>query len=155
MHQPTKDHLEQFLRNPGDSSIAPEFKSHLDGCDSCQADLQAFNEQNELLRSLRVTEEVEPAPGFYARVMSQIEEQVPDSFWSVFLDPAFGKRLAYACATLVLLLGTYLVTTENHDFQGSEAGLVSAEQSPAEAADGTVQPQQRNAVLVNLVTYQE
>ena len=37
--------------------------------------------------------------------MEQIDRQRrPESFWSVFLEPTFGKRLAYTCTALVLVL---------------------------------------------------
>lgn len=49
-------------------------------------------------------DELEPAPGFYARVMARIEEQaVPPSIWNFFLEP-LGMRLVYASVALAVLL---------------------------------------------------
>ncbi len=38
---------------------------------------------------------MEPAAGFYARVMQRIEEKAQDSIWAVFVYSPFGKRLAF------------------------------------------------------------
>lgn len=156
MHQPIRDHLEAYLSRPGDPSISEEFHSHLAACDECAAELQAFQMQSELFDCLSAPEDVEPAPGFYAQVMARIEEQRgSESFWSLFLQPAFGKRLAYACAALVLLMGTYLVSTEpgsNQQF-ASPTGVVS--QGPVVDAEDSIAPQQRDAVLVNLASFRE
>ncbi|MDQ2950262.1 MAG: zf-HC2 domain-containing protein [Acidobacteriota bacterium] len=151
MHKPIRDHLEAYLRNSTDATIPEEFSAHLAACSSCQEQLQAVTGHSQQLRAFRNTSQVdtsqvEPKAGFYARVLNRIEEQKPDSFWSVFLGPVLGSRLAYSCAALVLVLGTYLVTSEPRDQIPPAADVISS-QLPA-AHD-------RDAVLVNLVSYQE
>ena len=89
-----------------------EFRTHLAACASCHEQLRAVTGQAQELRYLRDTTQPEPPAGFYARVLNRIDEQRPDSFWSVFMGPVLGGRLTYACAALVLVLGTYLVTSE-------------------------------------------
>jgi len=113
---------------------------------------------------LKSPEEVSPAPGFYARVMDKIETQRSNSIWSAFLEPIFGRRLALASGVLMLLLGAALfVPGSEVDDELSAQGRVSVtvnENEPAPvlaydtaAMDG--RDQDKNAVLVNLVTYQE
>src|SRR5439155_13666164 len=58
--------------------------------------------------------EVEPRPGFYARVMERIEAQGA-SIWDLFFESAFGKRIAVASLALALLLGIFLVTQERSE----------------------------------------
>ena len=101
MHQPIQDYLEEFLRDPGDRDIPAEFHNHRTGCASCAAELKALEFQNRVLRTLRASAEPELPAGFYAGVMARVEEQTPDSFWSVFLQPAFARSLAFASVALV------------------------------------------------------
>ncbi len=68
----------------------------------------------DLLATLRA-EEVEPAPGFYARVLQRIEERESESLWSFFIDSPFSKRLALASLTITLALGSYVVSAERHE----------------------------------------
>lgn len=163
MHKPIRAHLEAYLNSPrmdsngmsSNSDIPQEFHTHLSACPSCQEQLRILKAQSRQLRAFRETSQLEPKAGFYARVLSRIEEQRPDSFWSVFLGPVLGSRLAYSCAALVLVLGTYLVTSEPRDqIQPTpESLIVSIPDVPQ--ADGTVQPKERDAVLVSLASFQE
>ena len=155
MHQPIQDRVEEYMNDPGDRKIPPEFHAHLGKCSSCAQEVEAFQTQRLSLRSLRASVNAEPSPGFYARVLSRIEEQTPDSFLAVFLEPAFGRRLAIACLTLVVLMGTYLVKTEPGSDLAKPSGVVISQKPSAEFEDGTVNPRQRDAVLVNLASYQE
>ncbi len=106
----------------------------------------------DLLRTLRAPEELEPAPGFYARVLQRIEETDIESFWAFFVDSRFSRRLALASLTIALALGSYVVSAERHEhppvqnivaFSGThyDAPVIG---SPAE---------QRDAVLENLVEH--
>src|SRR5579872_6658123 len=63
-------------------------------------------------------------PGFYARVMERIEAEGPISIWNLFIESAFGRRIAVASLALALLVGVYLVTSER-----SEDVTVTAQQS--------------------------
>src|ERR1700675_4189986 len=111
MHQQIRDNLEEYLK--GSTHQVPQaFHAHLVACEECANELRLLETQANMLRSLRSTSAVSPIPGFYARVLERIEDQARPSIWSVFLQPSFGRRLAIASATLVLLLGTYLVSTE-------------------------------------------
>jgi hypothetical protein len=153
MHRPVKDHLEEYLAEPENGRVLKEVQAHLESCGDCVRELSALQEQHGMLQAIRPNRVEEPAPGFYARVMSRIEKQEEDSVWSVFLEPVFGKRLAYVCGALVLLLGTYLVSTEPAEHMTPTSDIVLSQ--PSDSMDGQVQPRQRDAVLVNLVTFKD
>ena len=101
-----------------------------------------------------------PAPGFYARVMERIEAQGAVSIWNAFSDSPFGRRIAVASMALALLLGVYLVTSEPmpEPFDRQPTGRFNSglpeKISPAWRSRRTALPD-RDAVLVNLVTYRE
>ncbi|MGI8741924.1 MAG: zf-HC2 domain-containing protein [Bryobacteraceae bacterium] len=159
MHQPIRDHLEAYLRDSEDRRIPREFHAHLAACPSCEADLRGVANHALQLRDFRRAEQLEPRGGFYARVLNRIEEQrASSSFWSLFLEPALGKRLAYACGALVLVLGTYLVSTEpgtQMGGQNQDQNVVISQSQPSSGMDETIQPRDRDAVLVNLASFQE
>jgi hypothetical protein len=154
MHQSIQDYLEEFLRDPGDRNIPAEFHIHRTECASCAAELKALELQTRLLRTMRAPAELELAAGFYASVMARVEEQTTDSFWSVFLQPAFARSLALASVVLVLLMGTYIYSTEPGPYLASPQGVVMSERS-ADFEDGSIKPTQRDAVLVSLATFRE
>src|SRR5579864_647945 len=160
MHQPIRDNLEEYLK--GSTRQVPQaFHAHLVACEECASELRLLETQANMLRSLRFSGDVEPRAGFYARVMERIEEQGRASVWSVFLQPSFGRRLAIASATLVVLLATYLVTTEPGDQNLASAPTVATDivSTPAPEAsalnDSLQQRRQRNEVLVDLASYHE
>ncbi|HYW84677.1 MAG TPA: hypothetical protein VFB30_15550 [Spirochaetia bacterium] len=164
MHQPVKDNLEEYLRGVGGRftrPLPPEMKAHLASCGECAEKLSRLERQSVALRSLRAPDDLEPRTGFYARVMQRIEEaRATNSVWSAFLDPVFAKRLIYASATLVLLLGTYLISTEPGDMaSGSQPTIVVAPPhtvaSTADDPDNSTSPQERDAVLVDLAAYRQ
>ena len=127
----------------------------------------------ELLRTLRCPEDVAPRPGFYAKVMDRIETQQKSSIWSIFLEPVFSRRLAFASMAMILLLGVTLFNAAPQDddemFASGIAPVVSygSEDRPAPALGGRMDAlraepvarmgaeQGRNVVLVDLVSYQE
>jgi anti-sigma factor RsiW len=159
MHQPIRDNLEEYLK--GSTRQVPQaFHAHLVACEECASELRLLETQANMLRSLRSVEDVGPIPGFYARVRERIEDQGRVSIWSIFLQPSFGRRLAIASAALVVLLGTYLVTTEPGD-QGLASAptvatdIVSTPAPDASAVDSLQQQRQRNEVLVDLASYHE
>ncbi len=151
MHGPIQDKLEDLLR-----SKAPEAElgSHLDACSECRSELGLMKQQSELLQLLRTPEELEPAPGFYARVLQRIEENRVYSMWSVLTDGPLGKWLAYGSLAVALGVGSWVVITEREDGHiGSEP--VIAQQSPNNAPVAGDQAHQRDVVLVNLATYSQ
>ena len=156
MHGPIRDRLEDLLaaapsqtEMPGSvSSYEKTIAEHLAMCGECSSEFELMNNQSALLRSLRASEEQEPTAGFYARVVQRIEERTKNSIWSVFIYSPFGARLGVASLALAALLGTYVIGTEAKDGHLGSHNLVS------DASFYGDQAQQRDAVLVNLVSSQ-
>jgi predicted anti-sigma-YlaC factor YlaD len=143
MHRTIQDRLEEVLA--GDGAALQE---HLKHCQECGDEVEAMRKHALLLRNLRA--EAEPRAGFYARVMERIEAQGPVSIWNAFIESSFGRRIAVVSMALALLAGVYVVTEEQKEHSaltvgGDGSGLVW---NQAGAPD-------RDAVLVNLVTYRE
>jgi hypothetical protein len=109
--------------------------------------------QSEFMRSLRALEEVEPSPGFYARVMQRIEERAKDSIWAVFIYSPSAKRLAYASLTIAIMLGTYVIAQESRDGHLWSAPVMAQQFHRNLPVEGS-QAQQRDAVLANFASYQ-
>jgi predicted anti-sigma-YlaC factor YlaD len=177
MHRIIRDHLEQIL---AEAASAPEdpARIHLAECESCRDAVDAMRDQAIALRRLRTpAAELEPRPGFYARVLERIEAQTPRSVYELFFDTMFARRIALASLALALLLGVYVVSSEQiaepqmANVDVPRATLVSGQASsiPQDLPDMfsdsvfsdsayprlvTSAPDQ-DAVLVNLVTYRE
>jgi len=160
MHEPIRENLEEFLKGPA-RQMPQEFQAHLEACEECAGELRLLQAQSKMLRSLQCDAGIEPRAGFYARVMERIEARGPASIWTLLLEPSFGRRLALASATLVVLLGTYLVTTEAGDNSIASnpvtmtSDATTAQVDVASGADTLQQQRQRDAVLVNLASYHE
>lgn len=153
MHGPIREKLEELLET---GSLQEETSRHLAECQSCAVALKSMKEQSALLHCLRPSEEVEPAAGFYARVIQRIEDTTVRSVWSVFTEGAFGTWLAYASLALALLVGSWLVTTERHDGHlGSEPVIAHESPSGADMQVKGDQAHQRDVVLVNLASYSD
>ena len=156
MHRPVKEHLEEFLRAAGPPGDRPETDSHLRACQNCRAELEAMAVQARLVRELRSVEELEAAPGFYARVMLAVEVRESASVLHAFTDPHFGRRFIYACLATILILGSYLVYTERAAPPAAAAPVsFLATDVTTGAHVGTDQQRDREIVLVSLASYRE
>ena len=162
MHQPVRNNLEEYLRNRAGKFTMPvprDMEAHLASCGDCVKELGELEAQSLAMRALRATDDLEPRAGFYARVMQRIEDaRASRSVWSAFLEPHFAKRLIYASATLVLLLGTYLVSTEPRTVSTGDQPVAMVPAQPASATADDVDspsPQERDAVLVDLAAYHQ
>ena len=106
---------------------------------------------------------MEPRPGFYARVLERIEAQTPSSVFTLFFDSLFGRRLAMGSLALALLLGVYVISSEQMADPAAFVSNLSSDlpQGLPGVLDGYAQTRlvtsapDQNAVLVNLVTYRE
>jgi hypothetical protein len=110
--------------------------------------------QAELLTSLRAPEEMEPAPGFYARVVQLIEERAKESMWGAFIYSPFAKRLIYASLTVAVMLGTYVVTQEASDGHLLARPAVVAQNVHYDAPVVGSEAEQRDAVLENFAVHE-
>ncbi len=151
MHRVIRDHLEQILaESQGEGD--PQATSHLSQCAECRAEVEAMRAQSRMLRQLRTA--AEPRPGFYARVMERIEAQGAVSIWTVFSNSPFARRIAAVSMALVLLAGIFLYTSANAPRQTAENPTVVFISGQLPEQDQPGAPD-RDAVLVNLVTYRE
>jgi hypothetical protein len=149
MHGSIRHELESLLQGNGD---AAPLRQHLASCGGCANELAAMRAQNDLFRPLKSNEDVEPAAGFYARVMQRIEEKAKDSIWAVFVYSPFGKRLALASLSVALLLGSYVVAQEKLD--GDLTGETAAtEQAHYDVPMEGDQAHQRDEVLQNFAAH--
>lgn len=159
MHKPIKDRLEGYLSGMEEPDSVREIERHLESCAQCRTAVDQMRRQSELLQSLRPPNEIEPSAGFYARVLDRIEAQQTPSMWNVFLEPAFGRRLAYISLTLLLILGTLMVTGETQsetiyaeEYPYSPEVIMSKDPVSPVVSDDV--ERDRNVVLVNLATYE-
>ena len=154
MHQPKQGSLEGFLAGSLDPQAMQEIHRHLSTCSECREWVEALRRQSEMLRTLRAPEDApEVQAGFYARIVARIESQIRPSIWSLFLQPAFARRLLYSSLLLVVLMGSLILTTPRAQVVSASTpeGILSQEQYPP--AYGTDVDKGRDVVLVNLATY--
>ena len=156
MHQPIKDRLEEYLSGRMDTGSERDIERHLAMCEPCRSAVTAMRGQSEMFQTLQAGEEADPAPGFYARVLDRIENQRIPSIWELFLEPVFCRRLSYAAAAVVLILGTLFVTGGSSEpvrpaYYASPESLLAAE--PVSQYIGDDLNHDREVVLVNLATY--
>lgn len=154
MHQPVMNHLESYLQGIPNK----ELESHIAACPDCREQVALMQGHSGLLRMLSAEHAPEPRPGFYGRVITRIELQAKPGFWSLLLDPTFGRRLVYGSLSLVILMSVYLVATEPAT---NTVASSSPEMILSQPATGNRQPiganpqSDRDTVLVNLATFSE
>ncbi|HLH41609.1 MAG TPA: hypothetical protein VKV74_01390 [Bryobacteraceae bacterium] len=155
MHRTVRDHIESVLSG---SELAPSCRRHLEECRECREQVAAMRAQANLFHAFSSWPEVEPRAGFYARVMERIEGQAPASIWKLFFDSAFARGVALASVTFTLLIGIYLISSERlaepAKVIATPADWVFSGDVPSVRENAAGMPD-RDAVLVNLVTYRE
>jgi hypothetical protein len=92
--------------------------------------------------------------------MNRIETQAKPSVWSLFAESMFAKRLAYASATFLVLVGVVFVSATEPDqpFAASDPQVLLAGEPqylPVSMDLDTDIERGRQVVLVNLATYQD
>lgn len=152
MHGSIRDRLEDLLAARGAATRNGMVVDHLSNCAACSSELESMKAQSELLQSLRSPEELEPAPGFYARVLQRIEERAKDSIWAGFIYSPFAKRLVYTSLTIALVLGSYVIAQETRDGHLWAAPVVAQDFHYDPVVAGN-QAQQRDAVLENFASH--
>lgn len=157
MHEPVKEHIEAYLA--GSDELPVEFMAHLKSCDSCREEAGTLKLHSDMLKVLKPPVELEPRPGFYARVVERIDAQRQSSIWSLFLEPAFGRRLALASATLAVLMGLYLVSSEPGlnpvVTDGRSTIVLPGEDHVAPMLGVHGRDEDRGIILVDLASFQE
>lgn len=156
MHGLIRQGVEEYLHGGPGRRLPDGFEEHLRSCEECREEVSWMQDQSQLLRVLAPTRELDPAPGFYARVLEKIEIQQVVSPWGAFLDPIFGRRLAVASLTLALLLGGFLALNERLNSGSSPANpesIMAVEDHPPGL--GQDRERDRDTILVTLATYHE
>jgi anti-sigma factor RsiW len=120
--------LEEFLAGTLEPAERKPVEAHLAGCASCREEIAGFREVSSFFTSLRPDEPVEPAPGFYARVLQNVESQKRQSF-GAFLDLAFARRLAFASLLTLTVIAGFLVSRDHSSSSGYNPGSVMAQQN--------------------------
>jgi anti-sigma factor RsiW len=158
MHSLVKENLEGYLSERLPAGERQRVEAHLAECAGCRRQWDELVGSAELVRQLRPPQdaELEPAPGFYARLMERIESSPELPFWNLLLEPMFGRRLVFACLMLLALLGAYVVAFAPGDYPGPhrpEAVLADRQQPPVPAPRlGPDLNRNRDVVLVTLVS---
>jgi len=154
MHRLIQDRLEEVLRETErveNSPAAAHLAAHLSECHECREEVAAMRRHASAIRSLRVKDDtLAPRAGFYARVMERIEAQRPIDIWQLFFDSAFARRIAMASMAMTVLFGLYLVSSERL----AQPVAISTEENQPGMTLAAGLPD-KDAVLVNLVTYRE
>jgi anti-sigma factor RsiW len=148
------DSLEDYLAGALNSADRKRVEAHLDECEMCREEVSAMQDVGLLLGSLRTSEAAEPAPGFYARVMQQVEAAAPRKPASVAnlfgFDLIMGRRLAFACLLTLAILGSFLVSREtSYSPSPSPESIMAQQESPAFG-----QAQGHDAMLLTLTAYE-
>ena len=181
MHREIFERLEDVLSGTPTDLAA----KHLNDCGDCRDQISAMTAQAKLVQQLKPPSQVDPRPGFYARVLERIEAEGPVSIWNLFVESAFGRRIALASFALAMLLGIYVVTAERaaapivasqpaiqacsgancaapagssagHGVgQASTVSMVAGEDAPGAVLSRLDEEAPNDDMLVNLVTYRE
>jgi anti-sigma factor RsiW len=154
MHGFIRDRLEDLLADGETATEDAASMKHLSSCAACAAEVASMKEQAGALRTLRAPEEVQPAAGFYARVLQRIDERARESMWAPFIYSPFAKRLVYASLTLAVMLGTYVITAETRDGHLTGERIVAQQLQQSALVVGSPE-QQRDAVLANFALHPE
>jgi hypothetical protein len=155
MHGLIKERLEDYLRLRPGKKVPLEFEEHLRACEECREELNCMQEQAQLLHVLAPERAVEPAAGFYARVLERIESRQAPSIWSLLLEPAFGRRMVATSLAMAGLLGCYLAFSDNYGgaFRTGPEQVIAVEEHPPNL--GMDRARDRDTMLVTLATYNE
>ena len=166
MDRHIQDQLEQFLQGLDRRQSEPnrsDFERHLAEADADTRQMvEQMAAQARMMRGLHSPAgedgDILPAPGFYARVMQQIEAQRPASIWNMFVEPQFFHRLAFATFSLLLLLGLTFLSPhfqqESPVQARSEPELILATPEPAPVTSVS-QSEGRDVMLRQLTVYSE
>ena len=115
MHEPVRSQLEDILQGRLKPGVKAVVSAHLKECARCTAELGQMGLHADLLRTLKAPEVPDLSAGFYARVLQRVEAQGRPSFWTLFVDPVFGRRLVYATGSMFLLMASFLLATSGND----------------------------------------
>lgn len=155
MHSLLRDNIESYLSGTLTRGEQEAVEAHLAACPECRRDSEIMRDGALALRSLRPPRdlELEPAPGFYARVIDGIDHEREVPFWAMLLDPGFGRRVVFACLMLLAMLGAYVASADQTDFslKHRPEAMIAGRPSPLPHY-GSNLDRNRGAVLASLVS---
>lgn len=154
MHAVMMENLEEYLAGNLEPGQFREIEAHLSNCGMCREEIRGMQELVGLFGALRSdeTKAWDIAPGFAANVMEQIGRRQPvPAFASFFaLTTTFGRRLVFASLLTLAVVGSYLVTHEEHYPVGPSPEAILAQQNaPGFEANA------ENNMLVTLTAYEQ
>jgi anti-sigma factor RsiW len=153
MHAAELDRLEEYLSGSLEPAALDKIETHLKTCEGCRHEVESLQELLQCLAALRPEKTLEPAPGFYARVMERVGRQSAALTFSNLFNWqfAFGRRLAFAALVTFAVLGSYLIMHENASPSGLSPEAVMAQQESPAFESG---PAPDN-MLVTLTAYEQ
>jgi len=150
MHGLVRNRLEDLLAATQSIAGPEDHADHIGSCSECASELEVFKMHGQMLKMLRAPDEMEPAPGFYARVLQRIEERAKESIWASLLYSPISSRIAYVSLTLALVAGSYVIASETRD--GHLGNRIVAQAHYDAPVTGSV-AEQRDAVLENFAAH--
>jgi anti-sigma factor RsiW len=147
------ENLEEFLSGSLGPAALREVETHLATCSACREEVRAMQDLSGMLVSLRADDVVEPAPGFYSRVVEQVNRSKPAPWFAGLLgfDMVFGRRLVFASLVLMAVMGSYLVTHEAGVQVGPSPEAILAQQN----APAFETARAEDNMLVTLTAYEQ
>jgi anti-sigma factor RsiW len=128
MHAVVIESLEEYLAGTLEPVERKAIEAHLSHCSMCLEEISGMQDVSSLFSALRVEEPVAPAPGFYARVMQDVEARKRPSFTGVF-DLGFARRMAFASLLTITVLGGFLISRDHSYRPGYTPDSVMAQQN--------------------------
>ena len=153
MNKRIVDELERYLADELSGGALESFEADLNRDPDARREIGEFRQQSEMLRTLRPDGAMEPAPGFYARVMERIENQAAGSFWAIFFEPWFAKKLAYASLALLLVLSSAAINSATHPEMHEAVPYEFVADSLLPPAPGQDREYDRSVVFANLSAF--
>ena len=121
MHSILVEHLEGYLSGTLAPAERQQLEAHLAECGSCRMEWEALRQSSEWLREMVCPPppamDLEPAPGFYGRVIDRIEQDRSVPFWTLLVNTGFGRQVAFACLVLLALVGGLVLATDQTDYR--------------------------------------
>lgn len=149
-----RENLEDYLSGTLSDSKRAAVDAHLAAHPEAAEEWSFYLDSASLFQMLRVdSEEAEPAPGFYARVMERVQQERGIPFWNVFLQPSFVRQLVFACLMWFAVLGAYVTAFGTNDPSPQVAESIVTEQPLPEynVRMGADLAENRNSMLAVLM----
>lgn len=151
-----QERLEVYLAGRLSEQDLAEFERRLAADSAADEEMTAFRATADLFAEFKVdtSEDMEPAPGFYYRVMERVEAEQGESVWSLFLQPFVVRRFAFAALMWLLMLGSVAVLHDDTTSQSVQLADSILKQQPPEQIYVRLGPdlqQNRDSMLAVLI----